>query len=1376
MDLLLKQFGSLSSAEVVWLEDLYSFTQKHLLPVARNAAPELPLALLNLVQELVNQNIASKEGGSVLPISYRFISISELIHVQNKPCCSHLMWSTKDFKEWAKKGENLVPDHKALSRANLILVGCLTGYCEDQLQQVYDGSLNIRDGSGTIFCEVLNPKLEWLDALMLFPGWIFIPQGPDYFGRKVGSYLEITERPLPIVTSLNASILPEPGIVSALDSNNAYWLLMHKNKWHGLKIAVFGTLSHLCPVLKIQDKTFFYFRLQESLAENSSTVPVVVTECRKLCWHYFLQVGEGYLITALRICFLKTTGQRLFCITPESHFWPLDSAPQISKISWKLVMHSSKERIPELKEEQETPIEELPESQSLLKENCKQTCQRKKISKVISYKGVITRVLNSAAGLFELDREVGLCLAYQQLVNGGRGLRPGAKIELHHVHFLYCRTEGFPSAMLSCCLHSTVKVAEFSSLESEFQPFTHDKNLYIHALVKGELGLPEYMWLCRTITSLSDRFCPKYVKPVQMASSWNGVAGRFLRASLIIKEANHIHSRDIYREMLGYPHHCPLQEYNTFTPSWHVPPIADLKTMIESQGWQSLSLTSLPPRAKLQHLTSSELNINLSWSIYTYSSQNLKIPVVLVGVLKSTYRSSCLQLVDQTGELDCVIVQKSLKGGDTTALKETSWSGCLLMIKEFTLVMERFLKTNFPSWKQLEDPKFVQEKKSRVYAVFCIDDAKILSHSTAMSKHFALAMSSKIESKSSPASEQSNDYIKFSKEKEMFCSKENNIKLSGKRKAKSLRQSIENDEHEYLNSKKRLISSDWEDRLVQQDTSQVKEQRTVRASSETTRWGSKSSKRCEENFLECHNVELSSSGSCKSILLYVNGKTGLGWRNIHTDIVPGKARLRRCFSVNAWQVTRPRVWTRNPQNTIETEEAEELAEKTKWKPVDLQFIGVTSHWFPFIQPGIFYRLVAPNKSDDSAFTQFYSSGLFDQVLHKSKCPVIIPVKKDWHVYCLSHPYPLHQGEVDVEDKLCSVAETLLDRSVSCLVSFTCVITERISLENENKPLSASLLQDTKQGVPSEECLKIRLTVRDTELSYQTLHIYMDFSQICYIPGLVPGAHICFYRLERKISRFNTVYCSYGTLSSLTIMGYHFLGNNATDHYNTTSALVHLGDWASGLQNWRQGRVLCHVTCVLSLELKWMCSLCSAIFKQGHCTRDNPVCNSENGIFSSEAKIVVEDGTGEAQVLFSDDIISELLHLSASEWDGLQKLIRVRGHVKYINLGRSAEHWVTEECEDVLLHFLSALCSSSHVCRALILTCKMTPWCKSTEQRIKLANLKRFCRGDREYLTKIPSPLLLDCESLQEADGLALQELQKDHLASSYQRTSIANHS
>ncbi|XP_039603055.1 CST complex subunit CTC1 isoform X3 [Polypterus senegalus] len=1062
MDLLLKQFGSLSSAEVVWLEDLYSFTQKHLLPVARNAAPELPLALLNLVQELVNQNIASKEGGSVLPISYRFISISELIHVQNKPCCSHLMWSTKDFKEWAKKGENLVPDHKALSRANLILVGCLTGYCEDQLQQVYDGSLNIRDGSGTIFCEVLNPKLEWLDALMLFPGWIFIPQGPDYFGRKVGSYLEITERPLPIVTSLNASILPEPGIVSALDSNNAYWLLMHKNKWHGLKIAVFGTLSHLCPVLKIQDKTFFYFRLQESLAENSSTVPVVVTECRKLCWHYFLQVGEGYLITALRICFLKTTGQRLFCITPESHFWPLDSAPQISKISWKLVMHSSKERIPELKEEQETPIEELPESQSLLKENCKQTCQRKKISKVISYKGVITRVLNSAAGLFELDREVGLCLAYQQLVNGGRGLRPGAKIELHHVHFLYCRTEGFPSAMLSCCLHSTVKVAEFSSLESEFQPFTHDKNLYIHALVKGELGLPEYMWLCRTITSLSDRFCPKYVKPVQMASSWNGVAGRFLRASLIIKEANHIHSRDIYREMLGYPHHCPLQEYNTFTPSWHVPPIADLKTMIESQGWQSLSLTSLPPRAKLQHLTSSELNINLSWSIYTYSSQNLKIPVVLVGVLKSTYRSSCLQLVDQTGELDCVIVQKSLKGGDTTALKETSWSGCLLMIKEFTLVMERFLKTNFPSWKQLEDPKFVQEKKSR--------------------------------------------------------------------------------------------------------------------------------------------------------------------------------------------------------------------------------------------------------------------------------------------------------------------------SVSCLVSFTCVITERISLENENKPLSASLLQDTKQGVPSEECLKIRLTVRDTELSYQTLHIYMDFSQICYIPGLVPGAHICFYRLERKISRFNTVYCSYGTLSSLTIMGYHFLGNNATDHYNTTSALVHLGDWASGLQNWRQGRVLCHVTCVLSLELKWMCSLCSAIFKQGHCTRDNPVCNSENGIFSSEAKIVVEDGTGEAQVLFSDDIISELLHLSASEWDGLQKLIRVRGHVKYINLGRSAEHWVTEECEDVLLHFLSALCSSSHVCRALILTCKMTPWCKSTEQRIKLANLKRFCRGDREYLTKIPSPLLLDCESLQEADGLALQELQKDHLASSYQRTSIANHS
>lgn len=106
--------------------------------------------------------------------------------------------------------------------------------------------------------------------------------------------------------------------------------------------------------------------------------------------------------------------------------------------------------------------------------------------------------------------------------------------------------------------------------------------------------------------------------------------------------------------------------------------------------------------------------------------------------------------------------------------------------------------------------------------------------------------------------------------------------------------------------------------------------------------------------------------------------------------------------------------------------------------------------------------------------------------------------------------------------------------------------------------------------------------------------------------------------------------------------------------------------------------------------------------------------------------MVDDGTGEAHVWFSGDLLRPLLGLDDSQWEGLQKALRVKGHIRVYPRGRSlvSTTWsglwtevlpvftclsapqVTDgDSEDVLLHFLLSVCSSEVVSRPVSLTCR-----------------------------------------------------------------------
>ncbi|XP_041094361.1 LOW QUALITY PROTEIN: CST complex subunit CTC1 [Polyodon spathula] len=1308
MDAFLREFRGASDVEVLWLQEVYAFTQKNLLPVAELAGSDagrlLASGLVRLVKALLGE-------GAVLPVSYRLVSLSHLLSLQRSPCCSHLTWSSSRYKSWASEGEQeLAVNHKALPRANLILIGRLTDRGPEE--QVHDGSLFVRDASGALHCELVKPDLDWLGKLLLFPSWNYIPQSAVRPGQEAGGYLEISEAPVPLYTAPAPPTPGEPQDQPRLSAERARELLLVRRCSRGLRLSVYGEVAHLCPLLTIKEKTFFYCLLRFS--ESEAAVPVLVMGRGKLCWHRFLQQGALYLFSALRVCILGVTGHRVLCVTPQSSLTSLPCAPQSSGEQERLqeILRESRGRR-ERREETERQRREEGEGE----EEERRDRNRKK-SKVIPYKGVITRVLNMTAGLFELDGRLGLCLAYQQVLNGGRGLRPGARIELHDAHLLFVRNTvpGLPPMMLCCCLRGSLAVLEFSRLGSGFEPFPWLGNLYCRALMEGQLEVGEYLWGCAAVETLTRRFCPRLVSLSRMAFS---VAGRFLSSVLVTEETGRRHKRDIYREMLEEPHCCPLVEYSLLAPSWRTPTISELSSLIETQGWGALSLSSLLPASEIQHLTGPEINTRLTWSVYCQRVEQLEPPVIVLGLLRGSCGSACVQLADQTGSLDCVLVETEPNTGHTWAGMHTAWAGCLVRLQTCSVIMERFLRTEFPSWKELEDSQFIRERSCRVYVQFSLDNVQILSQSSAM----AALQSRESEGVGRGREEQEQEQEGTAP----HCQPE----ASGP----SVKETAPEPE----------TDREIPDSSVQDSWQEISLKSPPRKKPAGETGLGNSVRKGKAVGLQ----------AWVSVLLRLTEKEGLMFRNAHPiNLVPenqagNRTGLGLGFGATASLAGGPQVWSTDPRNRPLREEEQGGESNSAPLRAELQFVGDSVRWFALIHPGRLYRLVAPNTADPNVFGQLSSPPAVLPVgaPQGSQCPLFLPVHPDWQLQCVE-PHPREESWRQDLQPLRSVRDALSlpPPPSSSLLSFSGLILNRVTLDEGKRKTVIIQSQGSKPGVTLDCGLSVQLSVCDADRHSQCLKVYIDFTQVPYIPGLLPGARVNFHRLESKLSRQGKVYCRYTALSCLTVVG---LGGDDSHSPNLDPPppLVDLGDWASNSVHSILGRVRCHVSSVLLVDLQWTCSQCASVFKQDRCTRIHPPCSSENGVFQARAKFVVDDGSGFAHVVCRNRDVSTLLRLGGAEWEELQREVGVRGHVKYDRRGTSDEDGGWEQCEDSVLLSLSTLCCSAVVCSPVQITCRLSPGSLTLQQRLEKAQLKRFTIDDFEFLTWVPPPLQLNCEEL-----------------------------
>ncbi|KAG7232668.1 hypothetical protein INR49_008248 [Caranx melampygus] len=213
---------------------------------------------------------------------------------------------------------------------------------------------------------------------------------------------------------------------------------------------------------------------------------------------------------------------------------------------------------------------------------------------------------------------------------------------------------------------------------------------------------------------------------------------------------------------------------------------------------------------------------------------------------------------------------------------------------------------------------------------------------------------------------------------------------------------------------------------------------------------------------------------------------------------------------------------------------------------------------------------------------------------------------------------------------------------------------------------------------------VRLTMSDQ--SGRSLQVYLDLSHTPYPPGLLPGNTLLLSAFQRRVS---------------------------SSARPPPPPMMHLGLWAVG----REG---------------------------GGCTVgqscSSSQCRSTSSVFHSKAKLVIDDGTGEAHVWVSGALVRPLLRLADCQWAGLQRAVRVKGHIRVYPQGRSL---VCDggNSDDSLLHFLLCVCSSD-VCGPLSLTCR-----RHSKQRPE--EMRRFSRGDRDFMSRTTPPLQLTCLHLDD---------------------------
>ncbi|XP_054173316.1 CST complex subunit CTC1 isoform X5 [Homo sapiens] len=656
------------SSEQAWLEDAQVFIQKTLCPAVKEPNVQLTPLVIDCVKTVwLSQG---RNQGSTLPLSYSFVSVQDLKTHQRLPCCSHLSWSSSAYQAWAQEAG---PNGNPLPREQLLLLGTLTDLSADLEQECRNGSLYVRDNTGVLSCELIDLDLSWLGHLFLFPRWSYLP--PARWNSSGEGHLELWDAPVPVFP-----LTISPGPVTPI------------------------------PVLYPESASCL-LRLRSHPAVTH--VSIIVQVPAQLVWHRALRPGTAYVLTELRVS--KIRGQR-------QHVWMTSQSSRLLLLKPECVQELELELEGPLLEADPKPLP-MPSNS----EDKKDPESLVRYSRLLSYSGAVTGVLNEPAGLYELDGQLGLCLAYQQFRGLRRVMRPGVCLQLQDVHLLQSVGGGTRRPVLAPCLRGAVLLQSFSRQKpgAHSSRQAYGASLYEQLVWERQLGLPLYLWATKALEELACKLCPHVLRHhqfLQHSSPGSPSLGlQLLAPTLDLLAPPGSPVRNAHNEILEEPHHCPLQKYTRLQTPSSFPTLATLKEEGQRKAWASFDPKALLPLPEASYLPSCQLNRRLAWSWLCLLPSAFCPAQVLLGVLVASSHKGCLQLRDQSGSLPCLLLAKH-----SQPLSDPRLIGCLVRAERFQLIVERDVRSSFPSWKELSMPGFIQKQQARVYVQFFLADALIL--------------------------------------------------------------------------------------------------------------------------------------------------------------------------------------------------------------------------------------------------------------------------------------------------------------------------------------------------------------------------------------------------------------------------------------------------------------------------------------------------------------------------------------------------------------------------------------------------------------------------------------------------------------------------
>ncbi|KAL6039620.1 hypothetical protein STEG23_002427 [Scotinomys teguina] len=689
--------------EQAWLEAAQTFIQATLSPAGKEPNKQLTQSVIDCVKDTW---LSQRENQDfTLPLHYSFVSVQNLRTYQCLPCCSHLSWSSHAYQVWS---QGAGPGGSVLPRERLLLLGTLINLSEDLEQECRSGSLYVRDNTGILHCELIDVDLSWLGHLFLFPSWSYLP--PAKKNSLGEGHLELWGTPVPVFPL--AICLGPLTPIPVLYPEKASCLLRYRKKHKVKEPNLAGKLVRLSALMTTQKKRFFIMTLGELSQADSqagSQVSILVQIPAQMVWHRVLRPGRAYVLSKLRVA--KTRGHCYYIWTtvPSSDLVPL--TPEYVQELDVTFLEADLKPLP-----QPTNSKDSGRQEGLVRD-----------SKILHYLGTVTDVLNESASLYLLDERLILCLAYQHIHGLRQVIRPGVRLELRDVHLLQSVGGGTIRPVLALCLRGTALLKSFSPRQPETLPSfkVHGASLYEQLVWEYQLGLPLYLWATKALEELACKLCPYVLRHHQFlkhSSPGNpSLALQLLAPSWDVVSPRGTPVRHALSEILEEPHNCPHQKYTPLQTACSFPSFSDLAKEGQQRAWAAFDPKALLPHSEAAHLTSCQLNRHLAWSWLCLPSCAFQPAKVLLGVLVASSRNGCLQLRDLRASLPCMPLMEN-----SQPLTDPKLIGCLVRVEKFQLVVEREVRSSFPSWKELDMAGFIQKKQARVYIQFFLSDALIL--------------------------------------------------------------------------------------------------------------------------------------------------------------------------------------------------------------------------------------------------------------------------------------------------------------------------------------------------------------------------------------------------------------------------------------------------------------------------------------------------------------------------------------------------------------------------------------------------------------------------------------------------------------------------